>query len=127
MRTKVNNIIIFISGLFCFLIIIVNSALAAPNLKNAFGEPLTTTATKSGYQTDVMLTTLAGQIITVVLSILGVVFVIFCVYGGYLYMTAAGNEEKTKKGINIITQSLIGLVIIISAYAISYFIVKLVI
>ncbi|MCX6807624.1 MAG: hypothetical protein NTZ80_02365 [Patescibacteria group bacterium] len=52
------------------------------------------------------------------LGFVAVVAIGFIVYGGFLYMTAAGDEDGTKKGTNIIIQAIIGIIIIISAYAI---------
>ena len=46
------------------------------------------------------------------------------VYGGFLWMTAHGNEEQVTKAKNLITAALIGLVIILSAYAISVFVIS---
>jgi RsiW-degrading membrane proteinase PrsW (M82 family) len=53
-----------------------------------------------------------------------VVFLILIIYGGILWMTAAGNEEKVKKAKELITEALIGLVIVLAAYAISYFVLN---
>ncbi len=101
-----------------------------PNLKDAFDNatdsPLQTVAGSqgAGYLASVGIETLAGQVITAITSLLGIIFVLLTIYGGFLYMNARGNEEQTKKAKAIITQALIGLVIILAAYAISYFILK---
>lgn len=63
-------------------------------------------------------------IIDVALSFLGVVFVLLTVYGGYMWMTASGNDEQVQKGKKIITAAIIGLVIVVSAYAISWFVIN---
>lgn len=93
---------------------------AFPNLKN--------TASEASYNTNdndgSLLATNINNIINIALSLLGVIFVVLTVYGGFLYMTARGNEEQTKKGQSIIVQALIGLIIVLSAYAISYFVFK---
>ena len=44
------------------------------------------------------------------------------VYAGYLWMTARENEEQATKAKTIIRTTLIGLVITLSAYAITYLI-----
>lgn len=62
------------------------------------------------------------RIIMIVLSTLGVVFLALLLLAGFKYMTAAGDEEKVKEAIKQITQAVIGLVIILSAWGISYFI-----
>lgn len=111
----------YIPILFASLIT-ANSALAA-NLNDAFGTAKTV-AGVGHYATadENLLSSTAGTIVTTFLSLLGIVFIILSVYGGFLYLTARGNQEQTKKALTIITQSLIGLIIILAAYAISYFI-----
>ncbi len=67
-----------------------------------------------------------GSIINVALSITGSLLVIYLIYAGFLWMTAEGDTKKVDKAREIIKQSLIGLVIIVAAYAISsYVILKL--
>lgn len=103
-------------------------ATTTKNLQDAFPD-LKSTAEKASYNTsdstdDPVLLKNINNIIDIVLSMLGVIFVILSIYGGFLYMTARGNEEQTKKGLSIVTQALIGLIIVVSAYAISFFIFK---
>ncbi|MDD2681110.1 MAG: hypothetical protein PHE20_03365 [Patescibacteria group bacterium] len=100
----------------------------AANLKDAFPNAKKV-ADAGSYATyddgsNVLLNSALGNIITTFLSLLGVIFIILSIYGGFLYLTSRGNQEQTKKALSIITQSLIGLIIILSAYAISYFIFK---
>ena len=65
---------------------------------------------------------IAGQLITAVISLLGVIFLGLMIYGGYIWMTARGEEEKVKKSQDIIRAAIIGLIIIIAAYAITKFV-----
>jgi len=39
-------------------------------------------------------------------------------------MTASGSEEKVSKAKEMLTESIIGIIIVLAAYAISYFILK---
>lgn len=64
----------------------------------------------------------AGNITNAFLSILGVIFIIIVIYGGYTYMTAGGDQGKVDKGINIIRRGIIGVLITIGAFAISSFV-----
>ena len=66
---------------------------------------------------------IAALIIQAVLTFLGIIFVALIIYGGFLYMTAMGESEKVKKGKNVIIYSVIGLIIILAAYAITNFVV----
>ncbi|MFA4831113.1 MAG: hypothetical protein WC862_03520 [Patescibacteria group bacterium] len=67
---------------------------------------------------------IAGRAINIALTLLGLVFLILMVYAGYLWMIARGEEEKVKKAQKIIIDSLIGLVIVISAYAITFLVMS---
>lgn len=69
------------------------------------------------------LPTLIGNIISALLSVLGIIFVVLVVYAGFLYLTAGGEDTKVKKAKTLLTQSIIGLVIIVAAYAISAFVI----
>jgi len=66
---------------------------------------------------------LVGRFINVFLSVLGIIFVVLVVYAGFLYMTAGGNEDGVKKAKRLLAQAIIGIVIIVTAYAISTFII----
>ena len=65
-----------------------------------------------------------ANIIKIFLSLLGVIFTILIIYGGYTWMTAGGSEDKVQKAKDIIQRSVIGFVIILSAYVITYFVFK---
>lgn len=84
------------------------------------------TANASGsYNTGRELTPMLGTIISAILSLLGGIFIIFIFYAGYLWMTASGNEQKVDKAKEILKESIIGLVVVLGAYAISYFVIKI--
>ncbi|MBI2638033.1 PKD domain-containing protein [Candidatus Peregrinibacteria bacterium] len=51
------------------------------------------------------------------LMFLGVIAMAIVVYGGFLYVTAAGNEEQSGKGKKTITYAVIGILIIIGSFA----------
>jgi hypothetical protein len=64
-----------------------------------------------------------ANIIRVALTVVGVIVLILVIYGGFLYMTAGGNEETVTKAKRVLVNSVIGLGIILSAYAITAFII----
>ncbi len=64
-----------------------------------------------------------GRAIRIVLSLLGVIFTILIIYAGYLWMTARGNDENVSKAKDIISSSIIGLIILLMAYSITNFVV----
>lgn len=78
----------------------------------------------AGYESG---TTVGGVIALVVqgfLGLLGIIFLILIITAGYNWMTAGGDEEKIKKAKDMIQRAIIGLIIIIAAYAITYFVFK---
>jgi hypothetical protein len=70
------------------------------------------------------LATLVGQIIGALLSLLGVLLVVLVIYAGFLWMTAQGSEDKVKTAKKILTNAVIGMVLIFAAYAITNFVVE---
>ena len=76
----------------------------------------------AGYTTNTPLPTLIGSIIGVILGALGILLVINITYAGILYATANGEDDKVKKAKKMITQSIIGIILIVAAFAISAFV-----
>ena len=51
------------------------------------------------------------------LSFIGIVALLFIVYGGFLIMTSQGNFDQLRRGKAYITYSIVGVVLAISGYA----------
>lgn len=64
-----------------------------------------------------------ASIINVFMGLLGIIAVVIILYGGFIWMTAAGNEERVEKARQMIVSGVIGLAIILSAYAIARFVI----
>ena len=79
---------------------------------------------ESGKPTDVR--SIVANIIRAFLGLLGIIFLILLVAAGYKYMTAGGNEDQIKEAKKQIMHALIGLLIIMAAYAITIFVIGLV-
>jgi Zn-dependent protease with chaperone function len=67
---------------------------------------------------------IAANIINVALSFLGIIAVVIVLIGGFKYMTSGGSEEKTTEARKLIVSGIIGLAIILSAWAITSFVVS---
>ncbi len=65
-----------------------------------------------------------AKIINIVLEFLGVIFVGLTLFAGFQYMTAGGNEEQTKKAVGLIKNAVIGLLVILMAWAITRFTIR---
>lgn len=63
-----------------------------------------------------------ATVIEAFLTLLGIIFLILMLIGGYKWMTAGGNEDQIKEAKSYIKNAVIGLAIIIMAYAITYFV-----
>lgn len=88
-----------------------------PALKEAFN-----TSEVNQYDSGFYLSGRVGLIIGSILSFIAVVFMILIIYAGILWMIARGNEQQVERAKNLIIQAIIGLIIVLSAYAITNFI-----
>ncbi len=70
---------------------------------------------------DTLINNIAALIKTA-LGLLGFIFVILTIYAGFLWMTAGGKPDNVKKAKDIMTNAVIGLIIVVSAYAVTWFI-----
>lgn len=66
--------------------------------------------------------TKAGEIVGLVLSFVGVLFLILIIYAGITWMTAQGNEQKVTKAKDLLINAIVGLIIVFAAYAITAFV-----
>ncbi len=64
------------------------------------------------------------QIVRVLLGFLGIIAIVILLYGGFVWLTSAGNEEKVGQAKKIITAAIIGLVIVFISYAIAQFVIS---
>ena len=64
-----------------------------------------------------------AQIIRIALGFLGVIAVVIILLGGFKWMTAAGSDDKVKDAKKLIFSGIIGLVIVLSSYAIASFVI----
>lgn len=108
--------------LFGFLllpqIILAGDSEALGLLEKAGGEGGYTT---SGV-TETTLSSIIGMIVSTALGFLGIIFLILIIYAGYNWMTARGNEEQVTKAKDTLKTAIIGLIIIVCASAIWFFI-----
>lgn len=124
----------YIAG-FLFFIIVLNF-FVLPTQAQDSSRPLTTDAELANYDYTLIfsgysrlffggnLVSFLTIMIWFALVLSGMIFVSLIVYAGYIWLTAAGLEEPINKAKSIITNAVVGLVIILSAYVISYAIIK---
>ena len=106
-----------------FLLFLIISFIALPFLSLAVDTGLNTTAGEAKLiETDIAV--FAGNIIRAVLGLLGILILIFILYGGYLWLVSGGNDQMVKKAKDILTSAFIGLIIVLAAMAITTFIMQ---
>jgi len=105
--------------------------LYAWNLQDAFGSnkdistdnPLGEVGAKVGYNVSQReIDPIITAVISIVVGLLGVIFLALMIYGGYSWMTARGNEEAVKTAQRLIVGAVIGLLLVVAAYAITYYV-----
>ena len=77
------------------------------------------TAAQTEYDTTTTLEDRIATVIRIALSLLGSIFIVLMFWAGNSWMQAAGNEEKVKKAKTSIRNLLVGLVLVLMAYALS--------
>lgn len=65
---------------------------------------------------------ITAEVIQVFLSFLALIFIILLILGGFKWMMARGDETKVTEARNQILQAVIGLIIMLAAYALTYFV-----
>ena len=131
------KIIIFIMLCFCLITLFPNAVLAqtppdnteettAPETSSLL-DNLKSAGTGAKYEVKSQSANNAipntiGQIVAIVLSFVGSIFLILTVFSGFQWMTAGGNEDKVKQARTRLINSIMGLVITVAAYFITYLI-----
>jgi len=64
-----------------------------------------------------------GQVIQGLLGLLAVIFFILMIWGGILWMTSSGNEEKVNKAKRLIIAAIVGVSIVLTSYIISVIVI----
>jgi amino acid transporter len=121
MFTKTKKIAIFSIIICQFLFIIGGTCL--PFVAKADDYGLDTAAKNTGLlPKDNEPVNIVGTVISSALSLVGIVFFLLIFYGGIRWMIAQGNEEEVEKAKKTIIAAVIGLIIVMAAYAITAFV-----
>ncbi len=68
--------------------------------------------------------TVVARIINFALGFLGVIAVVLILFAGFKWMTSAGNEDKVGEAKQMLGAAVIGLIIILAAWAVTNFIIS---
>ena len=121
------KIIIFISLMAILALPYIVSASSAFDNLQKVGEGRGGSEANAPYQASSDINSLAGIVSIVIqafLGLLGIIFISYLLYAGYHWMTAQGDEKKVDKAKDTITRAVIGIIITIGAYAISYYVLE---
>ena len=135
MKTFYQKLFLGISLLVTAAVLIVGNQLFLPSISFA-GDPCTDLEDQidnSGF-------TVAGQLpkycstesvynkfVSNALYAIGILAVIMIIYGGYIYMTSASNDEQRKKGRTILTWAVLGLIVVVVAAVLVNVVVRLIV
>ena len=84
---------------------------------------LNQTAGNAGYDlTKNSLTDFTGSAVNIVLSAIGIIFLILMIYAGFMWMLAQGNMEQVSKAKKLLIAGVIGLIIVVAAFVFTAFV-----
>src|SRR3989339_697201 len=81
-------------------------------------------AQQARFATGVDITIVIARLIRTFISILGIIAVVFILYGGWMWITSKGEQDKLRKAQQVIINAVIGLVLVLSAFAIAQFVLN---
>lgn len=115
MNITTKKIIVFLILLSSFLI--ATTVLAAPTvtLPNPIGPQIITKTT---------ILEKMGSVLKVFIGFSGSVALLMFIYGGFIWLTSAGEADKIKKGRDIFLWSAVGLVVIFNSYVLLDFVIN---
>ena len=82
-------------------------------------------ATQAGYSEDTQemsVFIIVANVLSILFTTLGVIFMLIVLYAGFRWMTAGGNEEKVTEAKKLLINATIGLAIVLLALSITYFV-----
>ncbi|GMU25120.1 hypothetical protein KJZ71_04270 [Patescibacteria group bacterium] len=119
MKTALQRAILFGTSLF----FLPRTALAqGQSFVDRIRSGVNTAGAPAGLTQSAPLEVLIGNLINAALGFVGVVLLGVLLYAGFLWMTAGGNVDQVKKAKAMITNSVVGLVIVAASFAIANFV-----
>lgn len=111
--------ILIISGFLFTSVVSAQGSVLTDTKKNEYNDKLNTFSQGANYDQNTSLENTIATTLKIVLSTLGTIFIVMMFVAGNDWMQAAGNEEKVKKAKARIQSLIVGLVIILLAYALA--------
>lgn len=98
--------------------------LLSPDGKKGLIDSMEDSGKSGDYNVQSTLSDVVVLIVTAVLSLLGIIFLVMIIIGGFNWMTAAGSEDKVSKAKATLFRGVIGLFIVVAAYVITAFVFR---
>jgi hypothetical protein len=73
-------------------------------------------------KSTISLPQVTGTIINGALSLIGIAFFGLMLWGGFIWMKARGNEQEVERAKNMVTNAILGIIVIAAAYTITSFV-----
>lgn len=112
--------IVLLGSLACFLFVFFAPVTSAQTLSDEIKRHNRDLADSAGYgavEEDPRI--IAANSIRIFLTFLGIIFVLYTIYGGWLILNSRGNTEHVEHGKKIIRNGVIGVVVILSSYGLA--------
>jgi len=106
-----------------FLLTLAFSLSVAPALAQNLGLEYATNLGLANQNGDVRDT--AVDIVKYLMTFLGIIATVVILLGGFKWMTAGGNEDKVAEAKKLLVAGMVGLIIILAAFAIVTFVVQI--
>ena len=106
---------------------LVTAVALMPVITHAQGTATTFSVESVGSQIGLGDADLRETVINIIRWLLGfmtLIAVVFIIWGGFMWLTAGGNEERVEKAKQTITAAVIGLIVILLAWAIVIFVAR---
>lgn len=121
------RIIYTLVGIFCLFLIAQTSSAQLLDPAGSAMQNLSSNTQQLGNASGLGKASVGSIISTIIQAALGflaAIFLVLMIVAGFQWMTASGNDAQVKKAVDTIKTAIIGLVIVLAAYAITYFIFK---
>lgn len=123
---------IFIRYIFSLFFLFATNAVLAQTPPQGIGDKALDSLKRSGYRAGFTrdpqkipsFIAILGTYVNGLLTLIGVLFMLLVMYGGFVWMTAAGDEGKIERAKKMVGGSIIGLGIILMARVITFFLLN---
>lgn len=115
---------ILLGLLLCVHLVIPNQAFAAFNLADQ--DSLTQAVVQQSGVSQQSVPTIVGNLAKGIFAVMGLMFFILVFYGGFIWISARGNEDQIEKSQKTITAAFIGLIIVLASYAITAYLQRII-